>query len=262
MANKSNAFQLFDIKDDKHLYDITIEDLRKRYHKLCLKFHPDKHNHKYDHTNFVNLQENYLFLLELKENHKKKDMGDNSNNDFDYKLYVYDFLVELFQSDRIQPLIDFLFLQNREQKQECVINYFISLDQLFNKDLYYNREYNVYVPLWHKYISLKSIYKTLNVNMDDIPNPDNIIFIMKVHDLPQNISITDENDIICIVEKEMLHESIILVEICEKKKLEVIINDTIRSLKFHVILHEGIPKPNSENTYDISVLSNIILVFR
>jgi hypothetical protein len=114
-----------------HLQEpFTIKTLRKQYHALCLKYHPDKNK---DSTHYINIKEAYDFLL---EDLKRVSPLFYMDEDYTHKLYI------VLKKYMIEPL---------EQHMSTYKIYELNptLENLFNKDVYYLKEYDVYIPLWH-----------------------------------------------------------------------------------------------------------------
>ena len=136
-----------------------------------------------------------------------------------------------------------------------IINLHVSLNQLFKKELYIH-EQNMYIPLWYKSISEKDIILSLSL---DEKETDKIFFI-HIKDLPSYIKILENNDIVIYSKdtNKFLNKKI-KINICECKSIELNITEKILQDKYYIFHHEGIPRINKDNIYDISDISNIIL---
>ena len=244
------CFKLFEID----MYDKTINEdiLRKKYHKLCLKYHPDKNNDN-SGLQFLQVKESYEILLKY---YKQNEVLENDKDD---NLF-YNFVKEMVNVDTIDKILQ--MFEEYFIKQKNIITYHVELSQLFRKDIYYNSEYQVYIPLWHKYIKIKDIYNSLD-NIDQKNNKKiNSIFIIKIRNIPSNIKILENNDIIIYMKNEHLNlNNTFNYYLCDNKILKFKITDKIIKDKFHVCLNEGIPRTNVENVYDFSILSHIIFCF-
>jgi hypothetical protein len=220
----------FDILNIKLKYNELNENLlRKYYHISCLKTHPDKNGCNSD---FLKVKEAYDYLKDDLFNHCKsfnnkewKNMNkysdenrEDENNDKELN-HLYETVMEYIKL--FKPFY-YLFTKNIELNP--------SLKNLFKKDLYYFKEYNIYIPLWHKEIILF----------------DRINIIIKPS-LPENVSIDDENNIYIKLDK--------FTE-----------NYNIDNLSFYIPLNEnkkyfkGIPKINEKNIYDITNFSDLIFI--
>ena len=223
---------LFGFENIKNVRDIDARHLKKRYHKLCLKFHPDKMNshtssklsNEKKEVDFIELQKAYNTLKKINENaHCVVDDFDTHVNeeksytDFgwfyqDTKTY-YD-TIQYYMNVLIKKVIESYddYSHNKqcdvdhEDKSNTSDNIFtlnITLDNLFNKDVYkYSDDH--YIPLWFKSISLDHIQEfmeSISENIDYCPNRKSytdIMFKMKVihtkyqHD-NSDIDISDSN---------------------------------------------------------------------
>ena len=64
----SRCLQLFEIQS---LKETSEDELRKKYHKLCLKYHPDK-NSVDSKDQFIEIQQCYERLLEEKRSTRER----------------------------------------------------------------------------------------------------------------------------------------------------------------------------------------------
>ena len=61
--NYIDAFEILEIDKNVKLNDITLDFLKRRYHKLALQNHPDKNGNTSEYTlKFQQIQEAYIFL--------------------------------------------------------------------------------------------------------------------------------------------------------------------------------------------------------
>lgn len=108
------ALELLEISlDDIKMVDLTQEYIKKKYHKMALKHHPDKNNNTTFSTNkFQKIHEAYDYLTrELHISHQFS----NTNDDFvssvdtkDTKIYVY--ILTTFISSIITGKYDTIFI--------------------------------------------------------------------------------------------------------------------------------------------------------
>ena len=241
--NRSKYYELFTIDS---IECVTEEELRKKYHKLCLKYHPDK-NTQCSKDKFIEIQHAYEFLVEEKRNYRK-DIPYETNDT------IYETLLSLFNMNTLEKMIQ--WLQKYHQK-EHIIYLHSSLSQLFHKDVYIHDD--LFIPLWFRVIYRKD----LEQHRDKISNK-NEIFCILVDGLPKHIRILENNDILMTLSYELNRDKIgksIIIHICEGKSVKLIITEKMIREKYHILLREGIPRIQTEYIYDISELSNIILCF-
>ena len=239
-------FDLFELSKTEKIDKIK---LRKKYHKLCLKYHPDK-NKDIDNKKFIEIQQAYNNLLDYANIQETKCNNPKINT---IEENIYNFFVSLFNKDNLEKIINYVdkIIENKN-----TINYIIELDQLFNKSLFYNEEYNIYIPLWHKYITLSEICNFLNK-----PSHSEILFVIKLNNIPNNIKIINNNNILIYIDKTNLNKPEFSYEITSNKTINFCITPQIIKNKYYVCLNQGIPIVNHENIYDFSVLSHIIFCF-
>lgn len=240
-------FELFELSKNEKIDKIK---LKKKYYRLCLKYHPDK-NKNMDNKKFIELQQAYNSLLDyanVDENNKNDDMTSIENN-------IYQFFVSFFNKDNLEKIFDYVD-KIIEHQNEYTINYFIELEQLFNKSLFYNKQYNIYIPLWHKCITLSEICSFLNKEMKK-----EILFVIKLKNMSDNIKIINNNNIVIYVDNSYLKIKDFTYKIAPNKTIRFSITPQIVKNKYHVCLNEGIPIVHRDNIYDFSSLSHIIVCF-
>ena len=241
-------FKIFELSKDEK---IDKHKLKKKYHKLCLKYHPDK-NKNNDNKKFIEIQNAYKKLLDyavLQESNTDKPKTNIIEDN------IYKFFISLFNKDNLEKIINYVD-KIIESKDDLTINYFIELDQMFNKSLFYNEIYDVYIPLWHNYITLSEICNCLNKQCTK-----EILFVIKLNNIPDNIKIINNNNILIYVDKTNLEKELFSYQVTVNKSIQFSITPQIVRNKYHVCLNEGIPIINNENIYDFSSLSHIIFCF-
>lgn len=266
-------------------YENDIEIIKKKYRMLALMYHPDKNPNTYTTEKFCKIQEAYEFLSnnDIKQDDKcYKTIFMN----FMKKYINQELLDDIFelldnvcekQLDRIFAKISFektykiytilkkyshvLHINKKlmeklekivESKQQNNISYVLrpTLNDLYENNVYkLNHEKNVFiVPLWHHEL----IY--------DCSNSD--IYVIMIPELPEYISIDDDNNIIVTV-----HFTI--NDIWNKKELEIEINNIkyiinreellLKDYQIMRLKYKGISKINTKNIYHINNKSDIIL---
>lgn len=263
--------------------------IKKKYHTLCLNYHPDKTRQKSpenikEYSNyFIQIQNAYPIVLSynsklsIPEKRNKHETQDSSKS----KLYdqyddIYKFLLSLYQNDFIQDFIQTINTKiqqtNIKKRENNIINYFVNISQLFNKSLYFNEEHNVYIPLWHKIVTLSQIQQYLNQDESEYNKIQNITFIVKVNIKNENVKVTENNDIIVyhkLTEKVIYDlsqdgndlKTNISIHIDDEVQRTVEISRENVNNGYLVLLNQGIPRCNRELLYDTSDLSHIILLF-
>ena len=123
--NKDKALFLLNIQGP-----LNLKTLKKQYHKACLKYHPDKNKNS---TNYIEIKDAYEFLLE--DLHKVSPLF-YIDEDYTHNLYI------LLKNYIVDPL---------EQHMSSYMIYELnpSLENLMNKEVYYLKDYDLYIPLWH-----------------------------------------------------------------------------------------------------------------
>ena len=241
----NECYTIFEIND---IDNISIDELKKIYHKLCLKHHPDK-THKDTKQTFLHIKECYSFLLEIKD---KRQKDNSNNNDKHTNFDVYEYLISLLNVENLQKVWDWISMLNDSKN---IINLHVSLNQLFKKELYIH-EQNMYIPLWYKSITESDIILSLSLDEEDSDK----IFFIHIKDLPSYVRILENNDI--VIYSKDTHKFLnkkIKINICKCKSIEINITKKILQDKYYIFNHEGIPRINKDNIYDISDISNIIL---
>jgi DnaJ-class molecular chaperone len=231
---------LFDIEN---INSTDIHEIRKKYHKLCLKHHPDRAKKTRNNIDFIYIKDCYEILVDFKEN----EVFDH-NNEFD----IYNYFLSFINVDNIEKI--FTWLNN----QKDIVNLHVDLNSLFNKELYYVDD-NYYVPLWCKSITNKKILDFLNIKSNINRQ---ILYVIHVKNSYSYVKILDNNDVVVYVkDMEKYIDKKVKISLCESKSFEIMIDDAIQKSKYHILMNQGIPRFNDENIYDCSQLSNIIICF-
>lgn len=125
--DKEKAYHILNIDKNEHVDKVL---LRKKYFKAALLCHPDKNKKK---DSFLNVKEAYDYLME--------DLNKISplfylNEEYTHSLFI------LLKQYIYQP-----FEKHIHSYQVYELN--PKIDKLFNKELYYMSDYDIYIPLWY-----------------------------------------------------------------------------------------------------------------
>lgn len=213
------------------LETISLQELRKKYHKLCLKYHPDKN--KNSHDMFLKVKKSYETILEYKNREESTNICDSS-------LYTY--FASFLEIRNIEKIIEWIETQYKKE----IIYLHVDWEQVIRKDVFFHN--NIYIPLWFQtYYNEKDLY------------------YVKVRDLPENIRQTETNDLIVYENIRLNHSYInkkISISISKTKKIDIICDKKIIENSYHICLHQGIPRMCKENIYDTSEISHVIVLFK
>jgi curved DNA-binding protein CbpA len=266
------AFEILEIDITKTNYkDITIEFIKKKYHKLALKNHPDKNGNTLEsNEKFKQINEAYDYLKREIKNINPDDLNEE-NNETTSSLY-YDIL-QLFMKEILNGKYNELFLNI---VQDIVIGCKKISLKLFD-DLDKENSINIYIFLSkyknilhlsqdildeikqiviQKYDNVE-IYK-LNPNINDLLNNNlyklyvnnelflvplwynevyfdssgNEIIVLCDPELPEYINIDDDNNI--YIEKKINLQTDLPNLILNNSSINIIIGDKI----FYILISE------------------------
>ena len=252
---KNNACDILNIKRHEK---ITIELVKKKYKYKALQFHPDKNNSKTASDEFIKIHEAYETLLN-ECNNKTSFINKIEINSINYikkfmNLVDVDTLKILYKLLKTNQevlqipnkIIDLLFEKINSSKY-IILN--PKIDDLFENNVYKltidNKKY--IIPLWHDELTYE--------------HNNNDIIIKNVPNLPNNISIDNNNNVIILLEYKIneIWNNDVYFNIGNKNFS--IKKDDIRLLKEQIIIlkNKGISKINTKDIFDISNKSNIII---
>ena len=144
--------------------------LKKMYRKSCLRHHPDK---KGDTTKFIKITAAYEFLL--MELNSKDHVSWLDGLDIEL-LRKYATVLEKLKIPWFDTYILYPLKVHLSQYEFIELN--PTLNQLFNKEVYYLETVHSYIPLWHQEVTIK---KTT-------------VYINPI--LPSNIELDENNNVI------------------------------------------------------------------
>lgn len=266
MIGIKRCYEIFDYNPHD---DIDERILRKKYHKLCLIHHPDKTRQKLSKTeikeedlNFNEIKYAYETLNDICQSDKYKSYNSTKNDDCESKedIMMHKELLNLISNEYIYELlknISFEYFNYNFYDKNCItLN--IDLEQLFDRNIYFDKSYNIYIPLWHHYLTLKNIYEENNISFES--NHTNISF--KIHTkLPKNVFILPNNDIIVIVDYKSCKDKCKIVHcMYEGKVFDIDMNEKILQNRYTILHGQGIYRPNPNQIYDHSKKSNIVFI--
>jgi len=293
----SKAIEILEIEQCE-FPKLTLENLKQRYHKLALQNHPDKNGNTIESKeqfqlineayhvlkreisilNENNPQEEantgYTFILHMfidgllqgKYNEfistmvkdivsgtKKISIKLFENMEKERAVSIYNFLLKHKMILRIdqQLLVELegIILEKYKDVQIYVLN--PSIHDLFENNVY-KLEHDgstYFVPLWHSELVFDG--KCGEIIVKCLP------------DLPENIEIDENNNIVILIKKSftfsLLSEKIIPVKI-GNKVLGIPIDDLLcKKVQTYTFKREGIAKICEKNMYNVSELSDIIV---
>lgn len=217
--NKSRAYFILNIQKNEILNE---KNLKEKYRKALLKYHPDKN--KENNELFLEVKEAYMYV--------QKDINEVS------PLFYLD-------EDYIHPLYHILKNYIYEPLHKHIHSYKIyelnpSIHHLLNKELYYIDQYDLYVPLWHHELLFEE--KKLKVKI--FPKLENYMTI-------------DENNHLHLylnIKTKQIGDTIELLN----KSISFLYDEELYKNKMKKIENRGIPIIKN-NIYDVSQLGNIFI---
>lgn len=232
---------LFQISD---LDKMDKKTLKKKYHKMCLKYHPDKNvNHQ---NKFTKVKECYETLNTYIDNNVDNNKKSSQINNDD----LFTIMMSLISVDNIKylmNLIDSYKIYMNHTPEMITLN--VTLKQVFDRRVYTSNHH--YIPLWHNV-----------VHQFSVKEEKHFVYIININDIPSNIRILKNNDIIVNIPKTNIKENCFNnIHIYQDIEFNIYISSSEYKKEFVVLEHKGIPKTNMNDIFDVSQISNIHLRF-
>lgn len=222
-----------------NINDVDKKLLKKTYHKLCLKYHPDKNDH--GEEEFIKIKLCYDKLNKILET-KQEDESCNKNN---YEI--------LFNGiNTIKHVLNYLerchhLLNNYPE----VVYLDVQIEQVVNKCLYTTPDGH-HIPLWHKFFSHYSER-----------DKKYFIFIIRIIELPSNVHISGNNDILIEIPYHAFQYGTVKhVKLCNTSHYSFLVTEECIKEGHIILFRKGIPRIKRENVYDTSELSNVRIYWK
>lgn len=158
-------YDLLDVNKDT----ITRKELRNKYFKQALKYHPDKNDDEDSKEKFQEINEAYEKIMKHHNYYNNVDTSEN-NTLRSYSEILYEFFTSVMQSDTIKELQSTILIKIVEYIRENCENKALDIFEKFNKELFnkaYNALYtqkdilNINQDFFRK---LEELYKTKTIN--------------------------------------------------------------------------------------------------
>jgi len=243
------------IKESCHIFQIHNLDevdkktLKKKYYKMCLKYHPDKNkNHRNEFTRITDCYETLKAYIDANEVNKTTPCYKRSDTNQHESENIYETLISLISVENIKYMIDLInsykIYMNHSPE---IITLNVTLKQVFDRCVFVSN--NNYIPLWHNAIHQFSV-----------KDQKHIIFMTKICDIPSHIHILKNNDIVVkILKINIIANEYNNIYICEQVNITVYISQHDFKKEFIILKHKGIPRTNINDIFDTSQISNIRL---
>lgn len=284
------------------LLNITNEKIiKKQYHKLALLNHPDKNDDKSNsHEKFILINDAYEYLKNISFHDETTEEQYDSPKNMSYSMMVGIFIQTIFKDTQYEAIIEIvkeivmdcnnlsIKLFEGLDKYVCIELYdFIlkyksilhiapsiidnikdiilskfkddqiyilnpSLDDLFDGNVYklIIQDKIYYVPLWHN-----------EMYFDGVGGCE--IIVKCVPELPENIQIGDDNNILVYLKvplnNELLTKTYLSVQI-GKREIQLQLNDVyIKKNQIFTFKRQGIYQTQEDDSYNTNKISDIII---
>jgi hypothetical protein len=269
-----NIFQIYSFNN------IDGSFLKKKYYKLSLLHHPDKHNNSKESTEKFKKINMAYELLKLEINEEDDFIENNVNYEYFLKKFlkkydfIYNFILNNYENitkhifegiDKETAINLYNFLLNNKsilhisdklvekvkeiilEKYKDVMIYILkpTLNELFGDRIFKLEEYNktYLVPLWHSELEF-----------------DTDIIVKCIPELPENITIDENNNLIVNIKTKffsLLEKNYINVNV---NNLFIPVNELfIKKEQYYIFKEKGISKINEYNMYNISSKADVIV---
>jgi hypothetical protein len=263
--------------------------LKKQFHKLALKYHPDK-NSQNSNLKFQKINEAYQFLSQCMQNEEEQTslsfqdllqvfltsvLNNNlsfvsiikllltSTSDFSYDTLNKQECVDLFfllhkykdifhVSDKILEFVSTIVAQKFKNDEVFILQ--PKLEDLLNHNVYklYDNSNNLFlVPLWHNELYF------------DSPCKDHDIIVLCQPSLPPNIEIDDQNNLYAelriSLNSQLMNSLNYSFQIANKEFSIPLPKLRLKHEQFYRIKGVGIANISESNIYDITNKSDVIL---
>lgn len=236
LKESCNLFQINNIDE------IDKKTLKKKYHKMCLIYHPDKSK---EHSNqFVKMKKCYDTLnTYIDNNERREECLVKPTPDNIYETLIS--LISVENIDYVTKLIDSYKIYMNNVPEIITLN--VSLKQVFGKCVYLNDDH--YIPLWHNVVHRFSVREQKH-----------IIYAIKIINIPDNVRVLKNNDVVIQMPKSGVKQNAFnLVCVCEHTEFDVYITSCEYEQSYVLLKNKGIPKTNMNDIFDSSHISNIHL---
>lgn len=271
----NKALKIMNLTEDE-LLNLTLDKLKKIYHKNALIYHPDKGG---TDEEFKELQEANEYLVVIIELNNSKNCNENQENLFhNISKTLFNYISSLSFSyindcdnkevDNIEKILDhykdkipealYLKITKILKKFDTNNDHIIlkpTLDELLENKIYrlnyHNEIFNV--PLWHS-----ELYYDTNNN--------NEICVKCIPDLPVHIDIDMNNNLlIYLIENKdkIFKDQYLNVKLTSNYEIKIFTNE-INLLPIQTILikNKGISKILNSNIYDTKIKSDLIITLQ
>jgi hypothetical protein len=299
-----NACILLEI-DVRYLTKLSKEDIKKKYHKVALKHHPDKNGNTLEAThNFQQISEAYEYLMN-NLGFELEDNVCNNSNQTQYMNLLQMFIANIIKGNLKEIISNILSTILKDSYNQLSNKIFDELDrdtcfEIFN----FLNKYKLILHIKNDFIEnirnilIKKFSKDkiiiLNPNIDDLfdnniyklmvedqmylvplwhnelyydakDEESNEIIVLCSPDLPENVSIDDNNHLLVdlILEKEkmykLLDEEYLYVTL-GKKEFSIPVNQLfLRKNQIKRFYKQGISEIIEQDIYNTTKKSDIII---